>query len=69
MYDSDHPRKHPNTGTITDGAGWRGMRRVTEMLSASRYQPQEINCLTWGPEGYDPKLKSGYDIRDMITKG
>jgi hypothetical protein len=69
MYDSDHPRKHPKTGHISPGAGWHGMQRVVEMLDKSSHKPQEINCLTWGPEGFDPKHKSGFDVRDMITKG
>jgi ribosomal protein L37AE/L43A len=68
MYDNDHPRKLKNGGT-TPGAGWRGMERVCGILSSSRHAPQEINCLTWGPEGFDLKLKSGFDVRDMITKG
>lgn len=69
VYDSDHPRKHPKTGHITDGAGWRAMRRVTEIFSKSKHQPEELNCIQWGPDGYDPKRKSGFDVRDFIVRG
>lgn len=68
LFDSDHPRKHPTTGHITEGGGYRGMRRVTEMFCNSTHKPQELNYIVWGPDGYDPKRKSGFDIRDFLTK-
>lgn len=69
MYDSDHPRKHSKTGHITDGAGWRAMKKVVEILSSSPHQPLEINILHWGEDGYDQTKKSGYDVRDYILTG
>lgn len=69
LYDSDHPRKNSNTGTTSPGAGWNGMKRVTELLCSSKHKPQEINCVHWGPDGWDPNRKSGFDVRDFITKG
>lgn len=69
MYDSDHPRTHPKTGHVTVGAGWRGMKRITEMFAKAARKPQEVNCIYWGEEGYDIKRKTGYDIRDLLTRG
>ena len=69
LYDSDHQRKHPKTGTIITGAGWSAMEMVTKKFVESTHAPQELNCIRWnGDAGYDPKLKSGYDIRDLLTK-
>jgi hypothetical protein len=69
MFDSDHPRKHPKTGHVTEGAGLRGMKRIAEMFSVSAHKPQEVNYVHWGDDGYDLRRKSGFDIRDLITKG
>lgn len=70
MYDSDHPRKNPSTGKMNEPAGWRAMRRVAGMLAESKFQPEEIKCIHWnGETGYDPKRKSGFDIRDFLCQG
>ena len=67
MYDNDHPRKHPKTGKRVAPAGWSGMRRVARVLSTVKNPPASINCLTWGKNGHDPELPSGYDLRDKLT--
>lgn len=67
MFDSDHPKIHPKTKHITPGAGWVGMERAARIMSTSKYKPQEINCIYWGKDGYDPSKKSGYDARDFLT--
>jgi len=69
MLDSDHPRKNLKTGHVTTGAGWHGTERIVRMIYSKAIEPQEVNVLTWGPDGYDPEKKSGYDLRDYITSG
>lgn len=66
MFDSDHPKKNPKTGESLPPAGYAGMLRVAEMMASAREAPSEINLLKWGPEGYDPLLKSGHDVRDHL---
>ena len=68
LYDSDHPRKHPKTGHISPGAGWQAMERVTTLFSEAKEPPEELNCIHWGEDGYDQTIKSGFDLRDLITK-
>lgn len=67
MFDSDHPKKHPKTGHISPGAGWQGMERIAKILTGSKHKPQEINCIYWGKDGYNPEVKSGYDVRNYLT--
>jgi phage-related protein len=67
-YDSDHFKKAPN-GKDIPPAGWVGMRRICQQLSVSTSQPRSVSVLKWGEEGFDPDLKSGYDVRDHLTSG
>lgn len=69
MYDSDHPREHPNTGALLEPAGWKGLRRVAGILLAAKTPPKEVKYLRWGPEGYAETLPSGFDVRDILTRG
>ena len=69
VYDSDHPRKHPKTGKISDGAGIRAVKKVANLLIESKHKPFEVNYLKWGEGGYDPSRKSGFDVSDLLTKG
>jgi len=64
-YDSDHPKleKERDVGR----QGYRGMQRVARMLLSDADKPEVVSYLHWGLEGYDPKQKSGYDVRDMLT--
>lgn len=66
MYDSDHPRK--NKSITVPGAGWIGMERATRLMANSKYRPQEVNCVYWGENGFNPNKKSGYDLRDFLTE-
>lgn len=59
-FDSDHPP------TL---AGYNGMKRAANILAAAPEPPNEVYYLCWGPQGYDPELKSGYDLRDLLTQG
>jgi hypothetical protein len=43
------------------------MKRIAKMLLSSKEPPVNINYLKWGTEGYDLSLKSGTDIRDLLT--
>lgn len=67
MFDSDHPIERAN-GTV-GRAGYDGMRRITQELANADSPPESIQYLKWGPEGYDPNQKSGYDVRDFLTQG
>jgi len=69
MLDSDHPRKNLKTGRVMTGGGWKGTERIVRMVCDKGIVPQEVNVLTWGPEGFDPGRKSGYDLRDYVTSG
>lgn len=63
LFDSDHPRIQ---GTKTFIAGYDGMARVAKKLSGSA---TKVRVLMWGPDGYDPSVPSGYDVRDMLSDG
>lgn len=67
LFDNDHP--HGNNGKTTDGAGYAGMRRTAQLMSKSAEPPESIHYLVWGPNGYNPELPSGYDVRDLLTSG
>jgi len=67
LYDSDHARDTP-AGRV-DGAGFGGVKRVCKTLKESADPPRSVSYLKWGPEGYDPTLPSGTDIRDFLKKG
>lgn len=67
LYDSDHPKEVEGRQTVP--AGYAGLQRAVQTLSAAANPPQEISYLQWGPEGYDPQLPSGYDVRDHLTQG
>lgn len=64
LYDNDHPRTHPETGTVTQAAR-AGVLRVSGALGEYSEPPDSVRCLVWGPDGYDPELPSGFDLRDV----
>lgn len=64
MFDSDHPRTH--NGQVVPPAGFSALRRAVNLMSNAEVFPSEVNYLAWGPEGYDPVLPSGYDVRDAL---
>ena len=70
LYDNDHPKVNEKTGRATNGAGFSGMQRVKSVIDdvcrAEEY-PEHISYLNWGPEGYNPDLPSGFDVRDFLT--
>lgn len=59
LYDSDHPTLQGVT------AGWAGVQRVCKKLSG---YAASVSVLRWGPDGFDPDRKSGWDVRDALTE-
>lgn len=70
MAQNDHPKLNEKTGTMSPPASYSGMERIAKLLLSAKNPPALINLLHWGEEGYDPELKSGYDLRDeLISTG
>ena len=68
MAQNDHPHENRMTGTKSAPASYSGMERIARMgLGCKSSKPTEMRLLTWGPEGYDLDLASGYDTRDALT--
>lgn len=65
LYDNDHPKPHPKTGTLSLPAGYAGMQRDTIKVSPTA---ADIQYLHWGDGGYTPNLESGYDLRDALSE-
>lgn len=68
MFDSDMPKKHPQTGKMLRSAGMDGMEYVAYVLLACHEPPSGINYVRWGKDGYHPPLPDGFDIRDALAK-
>lgn len=60
-FDSDHPRKGPNGASSV--AGRDAAKRAAELLGPV---VASVSVVWWGDEGFDPALKSGYDLRDTL---
>lgn len=70
LFDNDYPKQHPNTDEVIPPAGYEGTKRLALTLSACiEHKPKSVSILWWGPEGYDPDLPSGCDVRDILGKG
>lgn len=65
MFDNDHP-KEKNNGSKVSGAGYLAMERLARTLSEAIKKPKEIHYLAWGPDGYNPELDDGCDMRDYL---
>lgn len=70
-YDNDHPRRHPKTGAEVEPAAYSATRRACDLLAsaAEEDRPAALHFLRWGPQGYDLKRPSGYDVRDVLLVG
>lgn len=66
LFDNDHPKKNEVTGQMIPPAAFEGVKRISEILSASPSPPVTISYLAWGPDGFDPSLPSGTDLRDLF---
>ncbi len=67
IYDNDHPREHPKTGKEIAPAGLSGMKRAVSTMNKDGIPSTQIRTMLWGTEGFDPELKSGYDVRDWFN--
>lgn len=67
MAQNDHPHKNPKNGKLSPPASFSGMQRVYNILSQHEAPPADIQLLSWGEEGYNLELNSGYDVRDALT--
>ena len=65
LFDNDHPKTVE--GREIPPGGLEGAKRIAEILSRSSKPPASIEYLEWGPQGYDPNLKSGTDLRDIFN--
>lgn len=65
LFDNDHSRPHPTTGTLIIGAGIQGTQKISGLLS----EAESVSYLCWGDEGFDASLPSGYDVRDHLAQG
>lgn len=63
LFDSDHPKTR--AGIVSPPGGYEGMKSTTLKL---RPVTQDIWINNWGPEGYDPSLPDGYDVRDSLAE-
>jgi len=67
LFDSDHPREH--NGNKVEPSGFSAVKRAVHVLGLADERPREVRYLDWGPEGYDPNVPSGYDLRDALRDG
>lgn len=66
FFDSDH-EKVVNGKTIPP-AGWSGAERMAAQMARAEHPPASIHVAKWGENGWDPDLKSGYDLRDYFLQ-
>jgi hypothetical protein len=50
-------------------AGWQGSKRACKVIGESGLLPKSLYRLKWGEDGFDPELKHGYDMRDLMIDG
>lgn len=65
LYDSDHPRRQPKSDELLPPAGFKGMEKAHKII---RGYTKDISIIYWGPDGFDPSHKSGYDVRDIYIE-
>ncbi|MGW8180093.1 MAG: hypothetical protein ACWGQW_15230, partial [bacterium] len=63
LFDNDHPKQLLNGKT--QKAAWEGMQNVRKVIHEDGTYPSSLYFIKWGPDGYDPKKPSGYDVRDI----
>lgn len=54
-------------GQELEPVGYRAMVNIAHSLASFKSPPKSISILQWGEVGYDPKLPSGYDLRDHLN--
>jgi hypothetical protein len=65
-FDNDHPITNEKTGQVQQ-AGWKGLQSIVSKLKGSKKPPESVGILQWGPDGYNPLLPDGCDVRDYLT--
>lgn len=70
LYDNDHAKVNQQTQNVEESRSYLGVKRTAGVLKgvASSHKPESMRYLKWGEDGYDKKLPSGYDLRDVLTK-
>jgi len=58
-FDNDHAK---DDGRVP---GWEGTLKTASLLHNST---RKLKLLKWGENGYNPKIKDGFDIRDLLSK-
>lgn len=48
-------------------ASYAGVQRIAKLLWQYREPPAELHYLKWGEAGWTRELKSGHDVRDLLT--
>lgn len=48
-------------------ASFGGVQRIARLMHQYREPPLELHYLKWGDDGWSRELKSGYDVRDLLT--
>lgn len=68
LYDNDHERNHPKTGSVIESPAFKGVKRVAGALLAAKVNAR-ISYQKWGDKGFDPSLPNGMDVRDVLKQG
>lgn len=58
-FDNDHPKEN---GMIP---GWKGTLKTAAIVTRTA---KYTKLLKWGEDGYNQRLKDGFDIRDLLSK-
>jgi hypothetical protein len=68
-FDSDHPKKVRNQDRYTIPVGLAGMKRIAQSLvtASEDNRPESVHWIAWGDDGYDPDLRNGTDVRDILV--
>lgn len=68
LGDNDHPKKLKSGKTFK--ASWDAAVKLHKKLTSlpREDRPSIVEVLRWGKGGYNPELKTGYDIRDLFRE-
>lgn len=61
LFDNDHPDRMGRLGAL------EGTKHAVSVLMSADEPPDSIKYLNWGEKGFDPDLKHGFDVRDLLT--
>ena len=66
FFDADHEKEV--NGKVIPPAGWAGAERMAAQMARAESPPLSIHVAKWGENGWDPDIKSGYDLRDYFLQ-